>query len=235
MRKSLPYHLVVLLSLLVLTYSSNINIKDLKVKAKTSSRNKFLNSTNSDSTGTRNSRKVSEKTYKKRLRSDKKISSEAGALILNVASGVMGATKKTFKSGYDILSYKHVALREIVGKWKFSQEVTLKKNVVYSCPATILFLKNGTVITTCNGKEYRTKFRYEERMWPRYCTIKFNAYAFQGPSDPEPLNLYYKGHFKRSYFNKKAILIRGKMYRTSKGLWKTTEKCGKFKASLRTM
>lgn len=215
----------------------NGKIYSQSVKVKTSPRNNETSNTatlKTKSLKTGNVYKIPHKNQKLKQHTKDKVSSEAGALLLNLATGVVGATKKSIKSGYDLLSYKHVALVDIVGKWKFTQEVTLKKNIQYSCPATALLLKNGTVITTCNGKEYRTKFEFKERKWPRYCTIKFHAYAFQGPSDPEPVNMLYKGHFKRSYFNKKAILMRGKIYRTSGKLWKKTEKCGKFKGTLRT-
>mmetsp|Transcript_35611 Transcript_35611/g.36321 ORF Transcript_35611/g.36321 Transcript_35611/m.36321 type:complete len:259 (-) Transcript_35611:64-840(-) len=161
------------------------------------------------------------------------LASTGGEYIYKLSKGVMDISKKSLKSGYDLVSEKHVEFQRIIGKWKFSQDVFLKRDVMYSCPATITFLKNGTVITTSNGKEYRTNFEFKERAWPRACRIEFDAYAFQGPYDTEPIRMFYKGYFKKSLFDKKILLMRGKMYRMAGKLWKKRTKCGKFKASKR--
>jgi hypothetical protein len=70
------------------------------------------------------------------------------------------------------------------------------------------------------------------RSWPQKCSIEFEATAFQGPRDKEPISLFYKGYFKRSLMNPRVVLIRGKVYKLSGNLlWKRQVKCGKFKAT----
>eukprot|EP01041_Mallomonas_annulata_P012802 gene12802-26989_t len=163
----------------------------------------------------------------------KKSKSKSGDMFYKLSRGIMSVSKKSMKSGFDLLAGKHVTLNQFAGKWKFSQDVEIKPDIIYSCPATIQFLQNGTVITKFNDKEYITKFKFTERPWPRACTIKFDAYAFLGPTDTEPIHLFYSGYFKRSLFNKKLLLMRGKIYRMTGKIWKRREKCGKFKATQR--
>lgn len=152
----------------------------------------------------------------------------------DIANAALKLTKGSVKAAVDLCASKHVNLLQIVGKWRVQQEIEVRKGVFIACPATIELQEDGSVVTTCDGQEYKSEFTFRERPWPRKCTISFQARAFQGPKDPEPVAMFYKGYFKRSIMNPKVILIRGKVYRLSgKLFFKRQEKCGKFKASKR--
>ena len=131
------------------------------------------------------------------------------------ANMALKMTKGSVKAAVDLCANKHVSLLQIVGKWRIQQEIEVRKGVFMACPATIEFLEDGSVVTMCEGQEYKSDFSFKERSWPRKCTISFQARAFQGPKDPEPVAMYYKGYFKRSILNPNVVLIRGKVYRLS--------------------
>jgi len=154
--------------------------------------------------------------------------------LANAATAAFKFTKGGVKSAVDLVAAKHVTLPQIVGKWKMEQEVQLSKGASYMCPATVEFTEDGQVLTTFEGKTFTSEFKFTERQWPRKCTIEFEAIAFQGPRDKEPVNMFYKGHFKRSILNPNIVLIRGKVYKlVGRLLWKQQKKCGKFKATQR--
>lgn len=90
-----------------------------------------------------------------------------------------------------------------------------------SCAANIEFTPKGEIITAYNEKEMISTFLFTERRWPRSCTIEFEARAFQGPNDKEPVKMLYKGYFKRKLANRNIIKIEGKIYSVSGGgrLW----------------
>ena len=121
--------------------------------------------------------------------------------------------KGTVKGAVDLAANKHVAEYQIYGKWRFMQEIEVKNGVFISCPATIEFVEDGTVVTLCDGQKYESEYVFKERPWPRKCSIYFQARAFQGPKDQEPVNMFYKGYFKRSIMNPNVLLIRGKIYK----------------------
>lgn len=132
-----------------------------------------------------------------------------------VGAKAIKASRRSLKSAVDLLAGKHVSLQQIVGKWRLHQEITLRKGIVVSCPSTFELLKNGTVVTTFEDHVYHSPYVFKERQWPRYCTIQFEARAFKGPGDKEPVVMLYKGYFKRSILNSKVILMRGRVYRTT--------------------
>ena len=132
-----------------------------------------------------------------------------------VGTKAIKASRRSLKSAVDLLAGKHVSLQQIVGKWRLQQEVTLRKGIVVSCPSTFELLKNGTVVTTFEDQVFHSTYVFKERQWPRYCTIQFEARAFKGPADKEPIVMLYKGYFKRSILNSKVILMRGRVYRTT--------------------
>lgn len=163
-----------------------------------------------------------------------KVLQKAGVnFVSKLSSGLVKLSRKSIKYSFDLLAGKHATLDQIVGKWKLTQDVEIKPGIIYSCPATFKLLLNGTIITSCNGKVYHTKYTFKERKWPQTCTIKFDAFAFQPPGEAEPINLLYSGFFKRSILNKKVLLMRGKVYQMAGKLWKSKKRCGKFKASQR--
>jgi hypothetical protein len=138
------------------------------------------------------------------------------------------------KSTVDLAANKHVTEYQVVGKWRFMQEIEVKKGIFISSPATVEFTEDGTVITTCDGQTYESEYVFKERPWPRKCSIYFQARAFQGPKDKEPVNMFYKGHFKRSMMNPDVVLIRGKVFKLAgKMFWKQQLKAGTFKATKR--
>lgn len=142
--------------------------------------------------------------------------------------------KGTVKSAVDLAANKHVAEYQIYGKWRFMQEIEVKKGVFISSPATIEFMEDGTVVTVCDGQKYESEYVFKEKPWPRKCKIYFQARAFQGPKDQEPVNMFYKGYFKRSLLNPNVVLIRGNVYKLAgKMFWKQQQKAGTFKATKR--
>lgn len=150
------------------------------------------------------------------------------------ANMALKLTKGSVKAAVDLCANKHVTMNQIMGKWRIQQEIEVRRGVFISSPATIEFCDDGSVLTTCDGQEFKSEFTFKERAWPRKCTISFQARAFQGPRDPEPVAMFYKGYFKRSILNPNVVLIRGKVYRLSgKLFFKRQEVCGKFKAQKR--
>ena len=138
------------------------------------------------------------------------------------------------KSTEDLAANKHVSEYQIHGKWRFMQEIEVKKGVFISSPATIELKEDGTVVTICDGQKFESEYVFKERPWPRTCSISFQARAFQGPKDSEPVNMFYKGSFKRSMMNPSVVLIRGKVYKLEgKMFWKKQKKVGTFKATKR--
>ena len=179
----------------------------------------------------------------KKSSSSKRSSSSGSSSLLESSVGSLASaataafkfTKGGVKSAVDLVAAKHVTLPQIVGKWRMEQEVQLSKGASYMCPATIEFTDDGQVITTFEGKTFTSTFKFTERQWPRKCTIQFEATAFQGPRDKEPVSMFYKGHFKRSIMNPNVVLIRGKVYKlVGRLLWKQQKRCGKFKGMFAT-
>ncbi|CAN0335644.1 unnamed protein product, partial [Hapterophycus canaliculatus] len=60
------------------------------------------------------------------------------------------------------------------------------------CAATVEFRRDGTVATSFDGRESVSDFTFRAHAWPRACTIEFEAKAFQGPWDEEPVWKVYK-------------------------------------------
>ena len=150
--------------------------------------------------------------------------------ISTLANFAVKLTKKSIKSSVDFLASAHVMQSKILGKWRLHQEIEVRKGIILSCPATIEFLDDSTLSTFFNDEEYKSEYSFKEKNWPQKCSISFNAKAFQGPKDAEPINLYYHGYFKRSLLNPNIIFIRGKVYSLKgKSFWKQQKKIGKFK------
>jgi len=143
--------------------------------------------------------------------------------------------RSSMKGTVDLFSAKHVSLKQILGKWRLSQEVEVRKGAFVSCPATIEFCEDHDVISYFEGNEFVSKFTFREREWPRTCTITFEAEAFQGPRDDVPIRMLYRGRFKKSIMNPNVIFIRGSMYRVSTSIFgaKQKRKVGKFKMTQR--
>ena len=150
-------------------------------------------------------------------------------------NGAMKLTKYSFKNVFDLVSPKNVNLKQVIGKWKMSQEIQVTPTAaIISCPATIEFLGNGSVVTSFDGIVYISEYKFTEKTWPHYCKIQFSAHAFQGPRDKEPRKMLYKGYFKKSLMNSGLIMMRGKVYMFKGKLWKSSVKCGKFKATFKS-
>lgn len=140
-------------------------------------------------------------------------------VLSDISSMSLKAGKFGLKSMVDIFSNKHVSRGQIIGKWKFMQDINVSDGVIINFPATIQFLRDGSVKTNFEGKEFTSKFEFTENKWPRKCLIKFDAQACILEGHDEPVSLSYVGYFKRSIMKPKLILMRGKIYRTSgKGL-----------------
>jgi len=84
---------------------------------------------------------------------------------------------------------------------------------------------------------YETTYLFRERSWPQSCTIEFEARAFQGPQDEEPVLMKFKGSFRRKMADSRVIKIVGNIYEVpQKGLWqkgRTGRKVGTFVARRR--
>jgi hypothetical protein len=154
--------------------------------------------------------------------------------LTTAAAAAFKLTKGGVKVAVDLVSAKHVSLNQFVGKWRMEQEVQISKGASITCPASLEFTEDGRVITSFEGKVQTSEFKFIERPWPRKCTIQFEAAAFQGPSDKEPVSMFYRGHFKKSILNPNVVLIRGKVYKlTGSMFWKKQKKCGTFKATMK--
>ena len=152
--------------------------------------------------------------------------------LTTAAASAFKLTKGGVKAAVDLVSSKHVTASQIVGKWRMEQEVEISKGASVTCPASLEFTENGEVITTFEGKSLTSDLKFTERPWPRKCSIQFEAAAFQGPGDKEPVKMFYKGYFKKSIMNPNVILIRGKVYKLVGSMfWKKQKKCGSFKAT----
>lgn len=154
--------------------------------------------------------------------------------LTTAAAAAFKLTKGGVKVAVDLVSAKHVTISQFVGKWRMEQEVQISKGASITCPASLEFTEDGQVITSFEGKVQTSEFKFIERPWPRKCTIQFEAAAFQGPSDKEPVSMFYRGHFKKSMLNPNVVLIRGKVYKlTGSMFWKKQKKCGTFKATMK--
>ncbi|CAN0058884.1 unnamed protein product, partial [Discosporangium mesarthrocarpum] len=97
------------------------------------------------------------------------------------------------------------------------------------CAATVEFRSDGTVMTTFRGQEFVSEYTFRAHAWPRVCTIEFEAVAFQGPWDPEPVLKFYKGEFSRKLMDPKIITMRGHIYDIRGNMmWKRRIRSGKF-------
>ena len=108
-----------------------------------------------------------------------------------------------------------------------------------SCAANVEFTPRGEVVVKYQNETYETTYLFRERSWPQSCTIEFEARAFQGPNDEEPVLMRYKGYFRRKMADSSVIKIVGNIYEVPrKGLWRkgrTGRKVGTFVARRRLM
>lgn len=104
-----------------------------------------------------------------------------------------------------------------------------------SCAANVEFTSRGDVLVKYGENTYVTPFLFCERGWPQSCSIDFEARAFQGPNDEEPIMVRYKGSFRRKIADSNIVKIVGTIYEVKrKGLWKgQPRKIGTFVARRR--
>jgi hypothetical protein len=119
---------------------------------------------------------------------------------------------QTVKGIVHTLQPKQVDLHEIAVGWKLEQTVTRAGRAPEHCVATIELRRDGTVRTRYRGEEMITDYTFRQHSWPRACTIEFDAYAFQGPHDPEPVLKHYKGEFSRNLMDSSIITMKGAIY-----------------------
>lgn len=108
---------------------------------------------------------------------------------------------------------------------------------IVSCAANVEFTPRGDVIVKYGEKSFVTSYLFRERGWPQSCAIEFEARAFQGPNDDEPILVRYKGSFRRKIADSNIVKIVGTIYEVKrKGLWKgQPRKIGTFVARRRLM
>ena len=151
------------------------------------------------------------------------------------------SVRESTKLAVGVASPKHVSPRQVVGVWRLDQTVELSSSrkrsndkKVITCAANIRLDGKGNLCTTYEGNEMKSRYDFVERSWPRSCTIEFEARAFQGPSDSEPVNMFYKGYFTRKVMDRSVIKIEGKIYALrGRGVFKKRVLVGNFTARKR--
>ena len=157
------------------------------------------------------------------------------AITAKTANLAVASVRESTKAAVSLASPKHVSIRHVAGVWRFDQTVGKPgKSRVITCAANIRFDTRGNLSTTYDGKETKSRYEFVERSWPRYCSIEFEANAFQGPSDAEPVNMFYKGYFTRKVMDRSVIKIEGKIYALKgRGMFKKKVQVGTFTARKR--
>lgn len=145
---------------------------------------------------------------------------------INLATAATLSTMKgTGKAAYYLASPKYVRRDSIYGVWRLDQVIVHPANLrrsrhehsygneeAISCAANFELTPKGEVITKYDSSEHKTIYLFASRKWPRSCTIDFEARAFQGPDDTEPLLYSYKGYFRKKMADPRVIKIVGKIY-----------------------
>ena len=135
------------------------------------------------------------------------VSSIAKSSLDITTTATVASLKGTGKAAYYLASPKHVSRADIVGIWRLDQNA-----LQASCAANIELTMRGDVLVTYEGQEFRTPYYFAERSWPRSCTIQFEARAFQGPRDKEPVNMLYVASFRKKIADRNVIKMIGKIY-----------------------
>ena len=135
------------------------------------------------------------------------VSSIAKSSLDMTTTATVASLKGTGKAAYYLASPKHVSRPDIVGVWRLDQN-----SLEASCAANIELTMRGDVLVTYEGEEFRTPYFFAERSWPRSCTIQFEARAFQGPRDKEPVNMLYVASFRKKIADRNVIKMIGKIY-----------------------
>ncbi|CAM9177162.1 unnamed protein product [Pylaiella littoralis] len=162
--------------------------------------------------------------------STRKAKAKGGGVVKSVGK----ATGRSMKAMVHALQPKSVGLGEILDTWKIEQIIGKPPGRVTKCAATVEFRRDGTVATSFDGRESVSDFTFRAHAWPRACTIEFEAKAFQGPWDEEPVWKIYKGSFSRKLLDPKIIMLDGTIYDVmGKMMWKRRVKSGKFTARRR--
>lgn len=77
------------------------------------------------------------------------------------------------------------------------------------------------MLSSFDDQEFQSNFTFKEREWPKKCTISFSipAASFSTVAEEErgtPDTVFlYKGSFKVSLLNRRVVLMRGSVYKTS--------------------
>ncbi|CAM9702094.1 unnamed protein product [Choristocarpus tenellus] len=149
----------------------------------------------------------------------------AGGVINSVSS----VTGKSVRAMVGTLQPKSVTIEEIATTWKFEQVIGKPPGEVQKCAATVELRRDGTVVTTFRGREFVSEYTFRAHAWPRACSIEFEAVAFQGPWDEEPVLKFYRGVFSRKLMDPKIITLKGHIFDvTGKMMWKHRVRSGKF-------
>ena len=118
-----------------------------------------------------------------------------------------------------------------------STPVNTDSDTPISCAANVELTPRGDVLVKYQDQIFETTYLFREKTWPKSCSIEFEARAFQGPNDEEPVTMKYKGVFRRKLANSQVIKIVGHIYELPrKGLWRggrTGRKVGTFVARRR--
>jgi hypothetical protein len=136
------------------------------------------------------------------------------------AKFALKVSKGTIKKAVNLVTAKHVAFNQIIGKWRLYQDIEIGKGNIVSYPVSIQLLSNGTIMSYFENDAMKSAFAFKERKWPKRCSIEFQIKSFKAPhrsqgEQEQPVSMLYKGYFKRSVLNPKLIFMRGKIYKIS--------------------
>jgi len=133
------------------------------------------------------------------------------------AAAVSG--KAAGKAAFYLVSPKHVTRKEVWGVWRLDQQVgTSADGPMEACAANVELTHRGDCITKYKDEVYRTPYTFVEKSWPRSCSVEFEARAYQGPNDDQPVTMLYKGYFRRKIADKRVVKIVGKIYQVRRGM-----------------
>jgi hypothetical protein len=169
-----------------------------------------------DPEASKQSRSSPSKKRKSNTNAVSSVTKTVGALAsaMHKTANVMTSTAVSSLEGtVKMAAPKFVSLEEIMGTWRIDQQVDFGYGEgPVSCAANVQLFPRRKVTSSYKSKTYESKYKFTQRKWPRHCTIEFDAYAFQGPMQKEPIRMIYKGVMRRKIMQHSVIKIHGKIY-----------------------
>jgi hypothetical protein len=137
---------------------------------------------------------------------------------LSLTSQLVSSTvKSSGQAAFSLLRPKHVELRELWGLWRIDQQLDSGA----TCQASIeLTPAHQVIVSMEDGSQWKHRYTFTERQWPKACKVEFMARAFLREGSSEPLQLFYKGYTYRKVADSSVIKITGTIYRLEKTGWR---------------